>query len=64
MSKRVSNKKVKAMMDDVAFFNWQTCRETLTNELINSWKLYKQGDLYREAETKFVSLTASELKGE
>lgn len=64
MSKRIKNKRVKQMMDDVAFSNWETCRETLTNELINALKLYKHGYFYLDAETRFVSLTASELKGE
>lgn len=61
----MKNKKVKQMMNDVARCNWQVCREDATNDLVNSWKLYKQGYcLFDSVETRFISLTASELKGE
>ena len=63
MSKRRSNKSVKRMMDDVAFGVWKLRREEVNNDLINSWKMYKKGCCtFDNVETRFVSLTASELK--
>lgn len=37
---------------------------SVTNEVINSWKLYKQGHcVFDDVDDRFISLTASELKG-
>lgn len=63
MSKRMSNKSVRRMMDDCAFDEWGVSRLSVTNEMVNAWRLIRSGFESHQVETRFISLTASELKG-
>lgn len=61
----MKNKQVKNRMDGICWEVWQSDRLRVTNELINDWYRFQEsgGNMTRDVNTYYISLSAEQLKG-